>query len=71
MGILDWLLGGGERMTKPWHNPLYSCDGKERFADKAMADRAARRRKSRVSYRYQHCKYWHVGNRPSWKRGRL
>jgi len=47
-----------------WHNPLYCCDGKEPFADKAIANRAARRKKGRNVYRCQHCKQWHVGAVP-------
>lgn len=40
---------------------LAGCIGKEPFTERERANKAARRRGDRVSYKCQNCGMWHVG----------
>jgi hypothetical protein len=41
---------------------LVSCEGKTRFPEPRLAERAKGRKGKRTIYRCKHCKGWHIGN---------
>lgn len=61
-------------MTEPIGNRQSSCSGKQRYADKPLADRICRHARNAhdtvalMAYRCRHCNGWHIGERLSGKR---